>query len=259
MTEKHSTDQPHPPGWTLDPTTNQWRFDPDSPEVAAAGMPPMPAPVAAVGPVPLPPAKQPSWASRHKVIVGIVAAVLVLGVIGGIGSAASYTGKGGATRAAVKSTNPTDRTTEAPTSEAAATEAPTTEDTTTPATLTGLPLGQKITVTDDSGAEGWVRVSKVTSAYIQYDSPKHGRFVRVWVTYHCTTGTLSYNELDWTISARNGQEYQNTWAENELDSGNLHHSGTTSGWVYFDVTKSKLATVNYVPNYNGDPLATWTI
>lgn len=283
MTESDEHGHQHPPGWTLDPATNQWSFDPSSPELtspapteagwtAPAATPPVPTPYAAApygpapyGPAPYGPAPiglmpaQPQPQHRKKgrkgkIILIAVGCVVGLAVIGGIAGANGTTSNQPTKAKAVPSSSATSGYTYTP--PAIPTEDPTTPDN----ALTNLTLGEKVEITDDSGADGTVTVKKIATGYVDYDPASHGRYVKVEVTYHCIAGAFSYNELDWSATNAKHHEYQATFAaDDELDSGTLHRGGTTTGWVYFDVSTTKITTISYVPNFSGDPLGTWKV
>jgi hypothetical protein len=195
------------------------------------------------------------------VATGVIAAVGVLAVMGGIGSAVSGNGSG-KTNTAVQSSSSSEPI-QTPTivgGDDSTTEQPTDEDTSSDEELNGLALGTRVDITSSDDGEGWVKVSKVAIGYVEYDPASHGRYVKIYVTYHCTTGTLDYNELDWSVTNKSHREYESTFAgRRQFGLGNLHRGRTTSGWVDFDVSKSPVTTISYVPNYSGDPLASWKV
>ncbi len=160
--------------------------------------------------------------NRAGLIVGIVAAVILL-CIGGIVAAAltasDKTGTGSGTGTNVAGPGPIT------TGAAPATTAPGASGDTQ-----GLKVGQTITVTDDS--DSWdVTVNSVTYRTTGCDTndlgisdpDKGDAYVLIDVTYRVTGGVGSYNPLDWTVVDKSGNEYDPALfadCKPVLDSGN---------------------------------------
>src|SRR6266508_2066375 len=119
--------------------------------------------------------------------------------------------------------------------------------------------------TSDGGGAADITVTKVDAATREPgefgDTPEHGWFVILHVTETGTGGSYDVNPLDFYAKASNGFHAEDTaivthWGPS-LDYGTLHDGEHLSGTLVYDVP-TRHGKLVYSPNYQGEPLASWS-
>jgi Domain of unknown function (DUF4352) len=91
--------------------------------------------------------------------------------------------------------------------------------------------------------------------------PKHGFYVIAHVKVTGTSGSYDINPIDFYIKSSNGYHTENPEYFDKpgppLDSGTLHEGEHISGTIIYDAP-TKHGKLAYSPNYDGEPLATWS-
>lgn len=133
------------------------------------------------------------------------------------------------------------------------------------AEVTGLKVGEGITVTNDDGVTSIKVLSakRVTDGTGEYSkNPKNGVYLLIDIEYTCTSGTCSYNPYDWNLRSKDGHSYDGTgayqsgYSDQELHSGDLVKGAKARGLVVVDAPKGAM-TLEYTSGF-GAP-ATWLI
>ena len=133
------------------------------------------------------------------------------------------------------------------------------------AEVTGLKVGDGITVTTDDGVSSIKVLSakRVTEGTGEdAENPKNGVYLLIDVQYTCTSGTCSYNPYDWEVRDKDGRTYDGSdsysagYSDQELDSGDLVKGAKARGLIVVDAPKGAM-TLEYTSGF-GSP-ATWTI
>src|SRR6266540_3059028 len=128
-----------------------------------------------------------------------------------------------------------------------------------------LAVGDTGSFTSDGGGAADITVTKVDAATREPgefgDTPEHGWFVILHVTETGTGGSYDVNPLDFYAKASNGFHAEDTaivthWGPS-LDYGTLHDGEHLSGTLVYDVP-TRHGKLVYSPNYQGEPLASWS-
>lgn len=237
----------------------QWA--PEAPIAAPLSPPPPPPPPAYAAPSPALPVKK----SRTPLVLGIIGAVLLVLIIGGIAAAMS----GSKTPVAAASSTPV-ASTPSVTPSTAPSVAPSTAPSQAPSDAgpANLKLGVGGAFTDDSGDAGTIEavsaVSHKTGIGPLAEKPKYGRYLVVTVFYTEQAGSNTYNPFDWHYQTADGTTYDAANGnalfagfEPALHSGTLKPGQKVRGVVTFDVPAG--AGLLQVDDGIGGTLAQWQV
>jgi len=144
----------------------------------------------------------------------------------------------------------------------------TTPDATEPPTsapTSDLAIGDTGSFTSDDGGAADITVTKIEAATRDPsefgEHASHGWYVVVHLKATGTSGSYDANSFDFYAKASNGYhaedaEYLDSWGP-ALEGGTLHSGEHISGTIVYDMP-TRHGKLVYSPNYDGEPLATWS-
>ncbi len=169
------------------------------------------------------------------------------------------------------STNGKQATTAAPAttefSSPASTPTDTTPDVTEPpaSNISDLAAGDTGSFTSEDGGAADIAITKIESATRDPsefgERASHGWYIVVHLKATGTSGSYDVNSSDFYVKASNGYhsedaEYLDSWGP-ALEGGTLHNGEHVSGTIVYDMP-TRHGKLVYSPNYDGEPLATWS-
>ena len=212
---------------------------------------------------PAAPSPKPPRHRRIPTLAWIAIAIVGAAAFMGIGIAINSSGPPAATKNATQATE----VPISPPADTGATPPDSTPDVTSPpaSAPSELAVGDTGSFTSDGGGAADITVTKVDAATREPgefgDTPEHGWFVILHVTETGTGGSYDVNPLDFYAKASNGFHAEDTaivthWGPS-LDYGTLHDGEHLSGTLVYDVP-TRHGKLVYSPNYQGEPLASWS-
>ena len=170
-------------------------------------------------------------------------------------------------------TGPTAQPLPQSTSDAATPVAPATTDTPTPVEtptpdLTNLTLGAGVVVTGPDSSSNPFKMNVIVSSQkssknslAAYGSNPKGAYVGFLVTYHCITGSCSYNPYDFTVRNEAGEQFERSIMDTfdpTLQSGNLSPNRNAKGYITYDLKAGKYF-VEYSASILDSTPTSWTV
>jgi hypothetical protein len=131
-----------------------------------------------------------------------------------------------------------------------------------------MALGSTAEITSDDGTDGTVTVTKLTISTrpgVDYgERPQRGYFL-IFTVRLAASKQLSVDEYEFYVATRSGEHIDEGDAhsidaadyDKVLGFAELNAGEHKTGLLVFD-SPSKLGTLNYAPNYEGGPIASWS-